>query len=203
MVQLKKPDYYKCRLRSRKDIIEFILEATHQRWYDYRHYPLCFDVKLHALNLDFAHLLQIWMQTEPGGNLSKAFVCAAYQFHQKHEGHLEEWAVDDARRSFVSEGGRRDGAPETDTFQMTWDGKKFDVRYSFEGRSGGWLSINRFQHVKLSTCDNEIEEILFGMDFKDLRMLYQLVVMLVHDLKNPEKEVEYQAAYAVFARFES
>jgi len=202
MAKLKKPDYYKCPLRSRKDIVEFIIDETDQRCYDHRQYPLCFNVKLYNLNLEFAHLLQLWMDTEPGSNFSKEAVCRAYRFYQENADNLSEWAIDDARTHFVSDQRRSDGAPEGDCFQTTWDGKQFDVRYAFVGRSGGWLSIVRFQYVDFATWGNEIEEQLTDMDFKDLRMLYQLVVMLKHDLQHPEKEVEHQAAFALFNRLD-
>ena len=60
---MRKPDYYKTPLRTRQEIMRFIINATNQRSYHQPH-PLCFNVKCHHVNLDFNHLLTLWNEYE-------------------------------------------------------------------------------------------------------------------------------------------
>ena len=73
-----------------------------------------------------------------------------------------------------------------------WDGTELDVRFEFQGRSGGWLSLVEFEGFKFNDRDHGSDywrEVLEGtdeekaMDYKTLRNLYQLIVQLKHDLR--------------------
>lgn len=189
----KKPDQYKTPLRTRKDISEFIIDQTHQRSYDHAPHPLCFNVKVRGCDLSFDHLLELWRNHEddPLYTHNEDWLKAARERHEEtSEETLWEWGQEDACSHFTG---------DSDAYTHLFDGTKVDVAYSFEGRSGGWLSINRFEGFKLNDRDYHITSILEDMSFPTLRKLYQLVTMLKHDLRNPGHEIEYQAAFNFFA----
>lgn len=186
---MRKPDYYKTPLRTRQEIMRFIINATNQRSYHQPH-PLCFNVKCHHVNLDFNHLLTLWNEYEsnPIYTHNEEWLKSATQRHaETNENILGEWARESACDLFT----------DSDAFRTLWNGTAIKVVYSFEGRSGGWLSVNSFEG-----CDfNEwhIEETLMDMDYSKLRKLYQLIVMLSHDTEDPSQELEHQAAFHFFA----
>jgi hypothetical protein len=188
-MKIKKPDYYKSPLRSRRAIMDYILLSTSHRYYSYKTYPLCFNVKLYKLNLEFDHLLEVWRNGEGAGQLytqnEEWLKAVRERYNETKQYTLREWGVEDASRSFTDE--------DEATFRQLWDGTELDVEYSFQGRSCGWLSIDKFEGTDFTDATP-----LADMDWPSLRKLYQLVVMLKHDLENPEKEVEYQAAFAFF-----
>lgn len=185
---MKKPEVYQTPLKKRSDIIAFLEDATHQRHYDGHWHPLCFNVKIHTIDLSFDHLLKLWRENEgnPLYTHNEDWLKAAKEQYDESEESLFDWGIEDARRGFT----------DSDSYNHLWDGTKIDVEYSFEGRSGGWLSITKFDGYKISQREKfDFTE----MEYPTLRKLYQLVIMLKHDLKNPEKEVEWQAAFNFFA----
>lgn len=201
----KRPDEYKLPLRKRADIIAFIIASTNQRSYDGHPHPLCFNVKLHSgVDLDFDHLLALWRnyENDPLYTHDEGWLEAAKAKHGRvGEETLYEWGLDDARNPFFSQQRPTYGEPGTDSYAMLWNGTSIDVRYSFEGRSGGWLSINSFEGTKFTQYDSNIEDTLHEMDFSTLRKLYELVTLLKHDLQREKikAEVELQAAFNFFA----
>jgi hypothetical protein len=61
--------------------------------------------------------------------------------------------------------------------------------------------LDEFQGHTFSSRDStDLGHYLAEMDYKELRQLYALVVMLKHDLRREaiKKEVEYRAAWALF-----
>ena len=186
---LRKPDYYRTPLRNRQEIVRFIIRVTNQRCYHQPH-PLCFNVKCYHVNFDFDHLLKLWneYESDPIYTHDEEWLKAARQrLAVTNENSLWEWAQDDACRQFT----------DSDAFRTLWDGTSVNVAYSFEGRSGGWLSINSFEGCDFT--ERHIEETLMEMDYAKLRKLYQLIVTLIHDTENPSKEMEHQAAFIFFA----
>ena len=186
---LRKPDYYKTPLRTRQEIVRFIINATNQRSYHQPH-PLCFNVKCHHVNLDFDHLLKLWnrYESDPIYTQDEEWLKSATQRHaETKETTLWAWAQESACDLFT----------DSDAFQTLWDGTAVRVAYSFEGRSGGWLSVNSFEGCDFA--ERHIEVTLMEMDYFKLRKLYQLVVMLSHDTGNPSQELEHQAAFSFFA----
>jgi hypothetical protein len=141
------------------------------------------------LNLGFNHLLEVWRNGEGQGELytqnEEWLKAVRERYNETKQDTLWEWGVEDASRAFTD--------PDQVTFRQLWNGTELDVEYSFQGRSCGWLSIDKFEGYDFTTATP-----LADMDWPSLRKLYQLVIMLKHDLANPEKEVEYQAAFAFF-----
>lgn len=207
----KIPDYYKTPLRSRKDIAAFIFDATHQRIYDHQCHPFCFNVKCHDVDFSFDHLLEVLreMEDDPKYTHNDGWLAITRERFPSTENSLWEWGQEHACSQFVGRGGSNQ--PDSDCYTHLWDGTSLDIRYSFEGRSGGWLSINKFQGldfnghattdeywrgvIETAKWDGEEEPI---MDYKTVRQLYQLVTMLEHDLRKPHRAVEEGAAWDFF-----
>ncbi len=104
---------------------------------------------------------------------------------------LWDWGIEDTRRHV-----------DDDTYQCLWDGTELDVEYQFEGRSGGWLLMTKFNGMNLTRIDRHDFEtaLLDTLSYESLRNLYQLVVQNDHDFR-PEAvidEIEYQAAFNFF-----
>lgn len=208
---MKKPYYYKVPLRRRKDIADYIFDATYQRFYNRRSHPFCFNVKAYKASFEFSHLLEIFRGIEgnPAYTNNDDWLASARERFEEHTQHLWEWGVEHATSHFL---GRNGGEPDSDCYTHLWDGTSLDVDYSFEGQGGGWLSINQFQGcnftghgttseywrsaIEIARWDDEDEPV---MDYKTVLQLYQLVVMLKHDLQNPELAIEEGAAWAFFA----
>ena len=190
---MKKPEYYKSPLRSRVDMIRYIFQQTDQRSYDHRRHPFCFNVKCYHVDFDFDHLLALYVEYEGKcrGQSDPDWLKAVRERYAEVKEHLWEYAQEDACRQFVENDGQR----------CLWDGTAFDVTYSFEGRSGGWLSIIKFEGYDFTDRDQDIENMLEEMPYRTLRILYKLIVQLVHDLSrvNITKELEFQAAFNFFA----
>ncbi len=186
---MRKPDYYQTPLRSRRDIVGFIVNATHQR----DSAPFCFNVKVYGVNLEFEHLLDLYREYEgdPIFTHNDDWLKAAKEQFDESEEDLFDWGIE----------GARDLVTDSDCFNHLWDGTPVDVEYSFEGRSGGWLSLNRFDGVDFTTTtDEDYDTLLMEQDYAWLRRLYQLIVMLKHDLRREavQAEVEHHAAFDLF-----
>lgn len=109
---------------------------------------------------------------------------------------LWQWAIESCRSSLT----------DCDCYRTLWAGDEFDVEYEFMGRSGGWLTMTKFEGLTLDAkhMEDHLAELKAGegsSEDKDrLRNLYQLVVQNDHDFR-PEavtNELEYQAAWAFF-----
>lgn len=190
---MRKPKYYQTPLRSRDAIIAWIKENTADRYYDHENCPFCFNVKVYRVDFDFDHLLKIYREQQDGNKHDDWLAEARQRWEEHKDNDLWEWAVENCREAFCC---GSDGTPNQDTYRTLWDGTELDVSYSFRGRSGGWLSLDRFQGWTLT----DFPEALTKMSYKELRQLYQLIVMLVHDLRREaiRAEIEYQAAWALF-----
>lgn len=186
----KKPDAYKTPLRKRVDIIAWIVANTHQRSYDRESCPFCFNVKVPSVNLDFDYLLKIYRE-QMDGNEADEWLPEAHERWERHkENDLWDWALEDCRSVFDN----------TDCYNHLWDGTPLDVAYSFRGRSGGWLSLDRFQGHTFASRDSDYPDDLAVMSYKELRQLYSLIAMLKYDLRQDAigKEMEYKAAWVLF-----
>ncbi len=221
-----RPEYYAVPLKSRAAIIKYLTESDEWRRrqgrdYDDNGWLFCFDVKLHGLDLDFDHLVEVYVASE-GGKDHPLVTDAQYladcraKYEEEYSGgdtsSLEEVAIEDARRNIHEEWyDKKTGKHrfETcDSYSCLWNtdgGIKADFR--FYGRSGGYLVLTKFQGFTLdrdfkfgTTEDDEA----FGdggskeFDYTLLRQLYEYVTILAHDFKDPEKEVEHHAAFQFF-----
>ena len=189
----KCPEYYKAPLRKREDMIRYIFDATDQRGYDWHPHPFCFNVKVYRIDLEFDHLLKLYVEYEGKhrGQTDPDWLKAVREKYDEVKDHLWEYGQEDAARQFLDDDGQK----------CLWDGTEFDVKYSFEGRSGGWLSVNKFEGYDFTDRDGDIEGILEEMPYRTLRIFYKLIVQLKHDLatENVRHEVEWQAAFNFFA----
>lgn len=194
---MRKPDFYKTPFRKRSDIIAHILKLTNQRSYEGHPHPFCFNVKLYRLDLDFDHLLEIFRKDDPAYTHNEEWLKKAKErYDEIGTDTIYEWGVSDAQAHYV--GHKSDGVPHNEGNTILWDGTEVDARYSFEGRSGGWLSLNKLLGYNFTSREEHIEDLLQEMPFSDLRKLHQIIVMLAHDTKGANDEVEYQAAFNFF-----
>jgi hypothetical protein len=195
------------RARSREGIINDIILLTNQRSYHYDPYWLCFNVKLYSLDFSLQNLLRLWREYEgdyPYTHNTDWLHGIKDKYDDVNEDHLWEWAVEDARSSFVSRSGE---GQDDDMYNHLWDGTEVDVDYAFVGRCGGWLAITQFNGRYFDRrMENEqymysLEEQLSVMDWKDLKKLYQLILMIRHGTREDARksEVEWQAAFNFFA----
>lgn len=188
---VRKPDYYKTPLRSREAIVDFCIDAARQRGYDHRPHPFCFNVKAWGTDLSFDHLLEIFrkdVDNYPWLGNEDWLQAAREKFEELDQNDLWEWG--------------REGAcglvTDSDCYNHLWDGTPVDVEYSFEGRSGGWISLNSFDGVDFTNRDyGDIRELLLEQDYAWLRRFYQLIVMLKHDFTTEAavSEIEHHAAF--------
>lgn len=204
---MKKPAYYAAPLRGRTAIVDWIAANVRAHADRSGRYAVCFDVKCYNADFSFDNLLGHWARSEgdPAYCKNDVWLAAARARHaETGVDRLREWGLEGARSHFV-------GAHRSDCYRMLWSGKALDVGYEFIGRQGGWLAIEQFAGVRLAlSSDWSARAILdqlraTGVDevlpYADLRDLYQLIVMLEHDLR-PEAvraEIEHCAAFDFFA----
>lgn len=198
-LKYKKPEAYRMVSRSRKDIVDSITNITTQRTYHYDPYWLCFNVKCYDYDLSLENLLKLFKDQEgdhPGMHNADWLRNIKKRYDEVQE-HLWDWGVEDSRRSFCDGDTQGD-----DMFNHLWDGTRLDLEYGFVGRSGGWLAIIEFEGYRFDRkMDSDLETVLMEMPFPTLQKLYQLVLMLKHDLRRSavKSSIENNAAFNFFA----
>ncbi|MCI0421515.1 MAG: hypothetical protein L0312_20200 [Acidobacteria bacterium] len=202
----RKPAYYRTPLRSRKQIADFLLQKK-RRYFD-RDYHLVFfhwDVKLFHLDLTFDNLLETGKKNGyvRGEATSSEWLSEARKRSDEHQEQLLEYGQEGAWRILE----------HSDAFQYLYDGTPVKAKYVSVGRSGGYIALLSFNSVTLTDPPTGLEEALYGGDsardedralpYRELRKLYQLIVMLDHDFTREAacREVEHHAAFALFANF--
>lgn len=190
--------------RTMKAMADFITTATKARRY-HRPHPFCFNVKIYRVNFDFDHLLNIYRTRflqDPEFTKSPEWLAQAKEKYEEVKDGLFEPAIEVARAYFVGFEGQEDLRAD----QCLWDGTPVEATFSFEGRSGGWLSINSFEGIDFTDDDiypdgeHPVRDMLMRQSFRWLRKFYKFVAMLSHDLSGNkvEDEVEFQAAIGFF-----
>lgn len=209
--RIKKPEYYRTPLRSRKSIADFLLGVGSYLGRDGSIF--CFNVKAHGTDLSFDHLLEVFKGSGYGGGYleNDDYLEAAREKHEEvGENRLWEYGQEGAWRLVT----------DSDCYNHLWDGTPVDVEYGSAGRSSGYIVIRKFEGWNMSRTDRNYWRRVFEgcphaegteayddwhLDYDDMPMdtlkkLYQLVVMLVHDFSQETavKEIEYQAAFDFF-----
>ncbi len=187
-MRIKKPDYYKTPLKKKTDIAGYISDNTRNRAYQRDWHPFCFNVKIPSVNLDYDHLLQIYQD-----NWGEAReVSREVQNENEYGSRMWDYVIERMR----------DDVKGTDMYNYLWNGTPIRAEYSFEGRCGGWLSINSFEGVDFnewSWYSSEYRESnLLEQDYSWLRKFYQLVVMLVHDTKSSNLKINFETYSAEY-----
>lgn len=205
----KRPEYYRCPLRSRASIVAWLRGNKHWTRHADRDtvHLFAFNVKLHNLDFSFDNL---WAKFQESGYASeeqmtdKAWLAACRKHFDEEGGErnqrLWEYSVSDACDQVVSTVRVKDKwvVCTADTYSRTWSRDDVDVDLGFHGRSGGWLVIEKFQGLKLTrSLDLEDPD---EIDYRTLRLLYEYVTMLSHDFRDgqPELAVEDAAAFMFF-----
>jgi|694.fasta_scaffold03312_12 hypothetical protein len=196
-MKIKKPEYYATPLKRKDHIVGFIGHHTTARSYDYQNHPFCFNVKLRGGANDFDTLLQIYRDDQADMKLIS---------NEEKIRKQELWRSQDTQNSMWEYAIECMRSDVDHSYMYLWDGPKVNVQISFEGRSGGWLSINEFDGVNFNRRDyhNSVREMfLMDQDYQWLRRFYQLVVMLIHDTKkeNLKSGFDYHCAQYLFGSF--
>ena len=194
----KKPEAYKMKTRSRAGMIAAIQQLAQRHDDHYDPYHLCFNVKCYTVDLELPDMLKRLRDEEgdPQYTHNPEWLRPVKEKFDEVEQYLYDWGVEDARRHFVD-----DGPYQSDSFRTLYDGTKVDVEYAFIGRSGGWLAVTKFEGYRFDERGTDVESILDEMDTPTIKKLYQLLLMLKHDVR-PEavkNEIEYQATFNFFA----
>lgn len=188
-----KPAAYRTPLKSATSIKNYLLDYKNRpyqanSWQGDGQYLFCWNVKCGNVNLDFDNLLKIWLESCCGDHdlaNNPEWIEKAQKLYEEHQKNLFDWGLEGARNSIL----------DTDTFFMTWEGKKLNVQYGFCGRSQGWFVIEKFNNCRLRTP--------YDLDYwcdEHLRDLYALIRILEHDITREKacEEVEYRAAFDFF-----
>lgn len=193
---MKTPEHYKAPLRSRRAILDFLLNRINRRFYDRRGFLFCFNVKCYSADLSFENLLSVAKEQDIEHLNDVMFMHEARERFEKHENELFNWGVEDARRTFTGREADHYSKPDDDGYNTLWDGTAVDVEFAFLGRSGGWLCLTHFEGTPLAD-----EGDINSLDYRTLRLLYRYIVMLKADLERSRasRRVEEAAAWAFFA----
>lgn len=191
----KTPAGYVAPLKSRAAIVAWLLDRAKSN--SRPGYGLfTYNVKLHRLKTDFAHLCKLARESgELAADASPRYLAAVEAVYDEHSRAVWESAEETARDQLTGD----------DTNRVLWNGDEVLAEWAFDGRSGGWLVLKSFGGVTLGAFD--AEELLAtpeqdgGPSYKWLRNLYRFLVQCDHDFRRPESEVEYQAAFTLFANF--
>jgi hypothetical protein len=210
MSAVKMPEEYRPVLRKKADILKWLQQRFHWRSYDGRSYPLCLNVKLYNQSFDWTFDEFVAGYEEQTGEvvnrespLGRYWLDACREeWESLNQEALFQRGVEDASRIFRTDA--------YDTFNYLWDGTDVrPVEFSFQGRSGGWLSLDRFAGREIAEVFYRTQDgrTLLRAEHDDfagynwLRLLYRFCLRLVHDV-TPQKaaaEIKYQAIFNFFA----
>jgi hypothetical protein len=188
----KRPSCYRAPLRSRKDIIAFLM--GHDNYYRHApstNSPLAWNVRDYDSDLSAAHLIEVYRRDvgdEPWLDFPEWRQPALAKYEEVKD-KLWDWAIEDARRR----------VQDDEAYRYLWDGTPIDVEYRFVGRSGGWLVLTKFEGDCLENIDeDEFPEYLETLPYPMLRKLYHLVVQNDHDFRREAvaAEIEHAAAWS-------
>jgi hypothetical protein len=175
---MKKP--YSFPLRSRADIADFLTRRG--RSYHYQRYTFVWNVKTHGARFD-------------GDSLRKHFPDLSM---------IEDSAWDDLLNkdtgdlfwSWCEDAGRNSGVEQNEWTSYPGDDQG-DWEFSFAGRSGGWLVLDKWRGRDMRDVDSAdfLDPEIWSFD--DLRSFYRGIVCADQDF-TPQKaaaEVEFMAAF--------
>lgn len=197
MTKLRNPYTYPH--RSRKAMSEYITGiGGYSRGYR-EQYPIEFTVAADGADLSADHLWETYLQefapSDPAAQADYKSVFNAQ--HAQHEDDLFYQAIEDARNNTL----------DADTYRMLWDDTPVNVTLGFHGRGGKHLCIERFEGYDLKGVSEEglLDSLLDADEWPldSLRKFYKYVRQCAVDFtsRNAAKEVEYQAAFILFASF--
>lgn len=186
-MKTKTPAGYVAPLRSRTQIVAWLLDrAKSNRRPGYGMF--CYDVKLRRLDTSFARALKLGREAgHVAADESPRYLAALEARWDEVMETAFELGTQDACESVM----------DNDTNRMLWDGDRAIADWEFNGRSGGWLCLKRFEGVELGAFDPA--DLFAESGYRWLRNLYRFLVQCDHDFRRPESEVEYLAADYFFA----
>lgn len=188
---MKTPEYYKAPLRSRHDIVAWLLDRAKSN--PRPSYGLfCYNVKLGRLDTSFARVLAVGRDCGELACESPRYLAELESLWNEKVETAFEVGTEDAQNSVM----------DTDGYRMLWDGAGPIADWCFAGRSAGWLVLTKFDGVDFeqaawASCMSQSDwavDFFAEQSFRYLRNLYRFLVQCDHDFANPEREVEYQAA---------
>lgn len=186
---MKTPKHYRCPLRKREDIVDYIFSVTSQRTYHGYVYPFCFNVKVPSLDASFDNLLKLYREVNDASFIDKSIAAARKVYKAIDISALCDVATTTLRNMIHD---------DKSAYHILYNGTQVNVTYSFEGRSDGWLSIDEFEGLNFITWDFSKSVLLDSKEvgYKKLRKLYSLVVMLEHDLSKESIKIAIEREMA-------
>lgn len=166
--------------RSRAAMIEYIGNRQ-SRGYHYRTYPFCWNVKAYISGLESEDLHGLEMSE----SIDPAFDSQWDQYVSEKENSLF-WSLCEDGGRYLSEG-------EWTSYPGNDQG---DWKFSFEGRSGGWLVLNKWRGHDLTGMSlADVAEWCADLSFDELKAFYRGIVCADSDFTsdNAAIEVMYQA----------
>ena len=190
-----KKNPFKYPLRSRKDMIEYIVYKSRAGNFCYQNktfYPLAWNVKSHDVPMDWESILKA-MQENQSFNPTQIAAMKEKYVAEYGETKWDTTPEQDTNRSSLWDIGAesaRWGLTDGDAYRTLWDGTELDVTWTFSGRSGGYASVEKYEGYDFSNMgsDQRFEEWLeeredyydekspYRRDFKFIRTLYKFVV---------------------------
>ena len=187
-MKIKRPAKYSLPLRSRRDIETYL--TTEQgnfvsRGFDSEgHFLFCFNVKIQKIDFSF-----------------DAFLAAMREYEQNIPTRTDDPYWDwrycrDCCERYTALFGSEDMGEINNGISSTWSdyvfqaardhfidqshilfsGKEVKCEFTFLGRESGWMVLKRFEGIPMDG-----PEAVIGMEYQQLRRLYELVVMLGAD----------------------
>lgn len=182
------------------------LAAKHcdSRWYGGTSYPFCFYAKMHE-SFDFDKAFQ-WMSANYRGGFNEAVLSigdmAALRRAFEAEAEKPEFydlVLEDMRRTFTEDDTMRTIRPAlAKRYRIPYPENAWLVEYSFVGRSGGWLSLDKFEGHMLATRyghrEDVVEEIKQSSP-RTLKLLCAMIEEVALTLEKRNDEFHYQAGF--------
>lgn len=199
-----KPKYLQAKMRTKDEVVEWLkdtfawrggssysVRTPHGGWIDGKWG--CWNVKAHSVDMSFINLKVRMGETGEQDLMNDSiFMEAACELFGDYEHHLWEWGVEGARRNFV--GDSNEGIPDDEAYSTNYEGESMDVRYSFGGRSGGWLFPCYWQGFVLE------HGFWDEMNYAQLQKYYRFIWEINYFVRNMNvaRVIEQEAAYTFF-----
>lgn len=168
--------------KSRIAMVDYMRNVG-SRYYRPWRYPFAFDVKIGHLIYNQALTAEALASHNPESRPFVAQWDSAFATYAESEGFFDSICEDMAR-----------GVDD----YCTWPGDDSgDFTFTFEGRSGGWLCLEKWQGIDLRNLD--FDDLLADKDswpFERVRSLYRALVCIVQDTRPQALIADYMAQVA-------
>lgn len=138
-----------------------------RRYYEGKWYPLCWNWKMHQLDLDYKDVFTSMVKQHFINEADAATsIRSLPQLERTYHALCNAWCesvLEDMCRSFIEDDTMRYVRPVIAEKYHVDDGP-FDVKYDVLGRSGGWLSLSHFEGEALTRILTSPEYNVFELE---------------------------------------